>query len=1147
MYPAKRVSDSAIGMYDIVNNTFYVSISGTAFTAGPAVSGEFLLDSDLKLVAFSGNYNDLTNKPTIPSTLASLSSDSTHRVVTDTQINAWNNKQSELTFDATPVKNSLNPVHSGGIYNSVENLREVAEGKTNTFVVDATVDTIFNSQANEITLDTSIADLNKGIINLDNMKVGDNFYVIQTDLPDRWLKSQTYSGVTKGDILSLNLDGTNRYYRVLRHIAGSVFEIMGLFTVGGAQAFGSNETYENSSIDTYLNTMWYLNLDNTARSAIRSKTIRQDSWYQNTTGNLHYELKYATDNAYELSLGNAAFGSTITRNVYLISIQDIIDYLDATPSMTQINTTLTNENILTLFFNTSSSQAIDLWLRSAAASSPDATFALSGDTGRINTSNCYNSKHICPTLQIDLSVYGYNSYVSSVQLGILETAKVPVTDVQVNNTSVVNNNIANIDLSGYAQSSALATVATTGSYSDLSGKPTIPDITNKIDKINSSTDNAIVRFDGSSSAIQDSLTTINDTGSITIGGNWTATSSQNPYLAMGSYAKLTANTAGAFTFAPGNTPTFLATTSEFRPISGTANQVNVGSASYPFKIGFFGTNIQVPQLYLTGNIIKRIASLADNPTVSYSYTLPNQTGTIALVADIPSSTNDLTNNSGFITKEVNNLTNYTLSANLSSVAISGNYSDLINKPSIPSATADITNNSGFITKDVNNLVNYTLSTDLAAVAASGLYSDLSGVPTIPDELADLQADSSHRTVTDTEKSTWNNKQDALTFDTTPTDSSTNPVTSDGIYSALEDIREVAEGKKQTYVISTTQNPIFASQASGIIGMSSLITVTTETVPISALSIGDTIYVIDLDYPDRWVSSVTSAGNAAVFNILETAKVPVTDVKVGGSSVVTNNVANITIPVTDVQVNGESVVTNHVAMVTDSKVAQNEKSDNQNYKLLFTNSSSITSGAKNEVGYDTNITVNPQTDTITAATFNGNATALNGLQLLDQSYAYKGKLSISIECVNAILKTGLTESEIFALEGNRYGQLYLASDTNKYWRRKNTQTAASSSNWRNDTTAVTTSLAAPLQLTTEDYIYIRINTQQSYYSQLPKFFVTASYDNINGSTSVVGFCRQQNQYYFISCSYNGNNLLGVYQPTGNTNIYYFKFVLNKINI
>lgn len=57
-------------------------------------------------------------------------------------------------------------------------------------------------------------------------------------------------------------------------------------------------------------------------------------------------------------------------------------------------------------------------------------------------------------------------------------------------------------------------------------------------------------------------------------------------------------------------------------------------------------------------------------------------------------------------------------------------------------------------------------------------------PTAPTELSQLSEDSTHRTVTDTEKSTWNGKQDALTFDDVPTDGSNNPVKSGGIYTTL---------------------------------------------------------------------------------------------------------------------------------------------------------------------------------------------------------------------------------------------------------------------------------------------------------------------------------------------------------------------------
>lgn len=72
----------------------------------------------------------------------------------------------------------------------------------------------------------------------------------------------------------------------------------------------------------------------------------------------------------------------------------------------------------------------------------------------------------------------------------------------------------------------------------------------------------------------------------------------------------------------------------------------------------------------------------------------------------------------------------------------------------------------------NALASYVKSSELAAIAKSG-------------KLSDAIQDSTHRVVTDSEKSTWNAKQNALTFDSTPTANSSNPVTSKGIKSALD--------------------------------------------------------------------------------------------------------------------------------------------------------------------------------------------------------------------------------------------------------------------------------------------------------------------------------------------------------------------------
>ena len=81
--------------------------------------------------------------------------------------------------------------------------------------------------------------------------------------------------------------------------------------------------------------------------------------------------------------------------------------------------------------------------------------------------------------------------------------------------------------------------------------------------------------------------------------------------------------------------------------------------------------------------------------------------------------------------------------------------------------------SGYVTTTQLNtaLAAYTTSADLTTLLAGKQdvidashklpYSLISDTPTIPDELADLQDDATHRLVTDTEKSTWNAKQDTI--------------------------------------------------------------------------------------------------------------------------------------------------------------------------------------------------------------------------------------------------------------------------------------------------------------------------------------------------------------------------------------------------
>lgn len=67
---------------------------------------------------------------------------------------------------------------------------------------------------------------------------------------------------------------------------------------------------------------------------------------------------------------------------------------------------------------------------------------------------------------------------------------------------------------------------------------------------------------------------------------------------------------------------------------------------------------------------------------------------------------------------------------LSTVATSGSYNDLSNRPDIPTKVSALQNDAGYLTQH-QSLVAYVKSSELKAVAKSGSYNDLSDKPLIP--------------------------------------------------------------------------------------------------------------------------------------------------------------------------------------------------------------------------------------------------------------------------------------------------------------------------------------------------------------------------------------------------------------------------------
>lgn len=101
------------------------------------------------------------------------------------------------------------------------------------------------------------------------------------------------------------------------------------------------------------------------------------------------------------------------------------------------------------------------------------------------------------------------------------------------------------------------------------------------------------------------------------------------------------------------------------------------------------------------------------------------------------------------------LSEYAKTSELATVATSGNYNDLIYKPTIPTTTSQLTNDSNFITSAALSVYatetwveqkGYLTSVawgdiadkpTLSTVATSGSYNDLTDKPTIPTTTSEL--------------------------------------------------------------------------------------------------------------------------------------------------------------------------------------------------------------------------------------------------------------------------------------------------------------------------------------------------------------------------------------------------------------------------
>lgn len=210
----------------------------------------------------------------------------------------------------------------------------------------------------------------------------------------------------KGDLITMNLDGTDRLYRVLKIVDGTTVEVL---SMGGVSlqyfSYQGDGKYADSNLDSFLDSTYYESLSARGKAAIVLKDVIQDQWTDGSSGSPTYTGTNSNPNdnhVYTISRvlsGNKTVGK---RRVYALSIQSIIDYLSDKSVLAYPREMLVPDNIWNAFFGRSEAVNEQVWLMTG---NPNSRYAwvLSGLYGYMYDSIADSQNSVRPVCQIDLS------------------------------------------------------------------------------------------------------------------------------------------------------------------------------------------------------------------------------------------------------------------------------------------------------------------------------------------------------------------------------------------------------------------------------------------------------------------------------------------------------------------------------------------------------------------------------------------------------------------------------------------------------------------------------------------------------------------------------------------------------------------------
>ena len=648
-----------------------------------------------KPTLFSGNYTDLTNKPTIPDELSDLTDDTTHRLVTDTEKTTWSGKQDALvsgtnikTINNNSLLGSGNITISGGGGSATD----VQINGTSIVVSDVAnilTETAYDSSTNKLATVADLPDvsdfIDKDVNNLTNYSLTTNIqtnknltkgveYIVGTQgsATNAWTGTSTDTGCSSGALYTGKV--------IIYHlpVAGSSSAATLNLTLPDGTTTGAKNIYRQASstvtttfaadcdiLMVYDGTQWKVNayVDTTNSNSIGYQLRTDKGVYVNgaSTSIYRYQLLVQTENGLEAFTSTSNSTKTTKTQLspkylpggdirYYSSTTEITTGSDITSSSLWMQYHLDlrySFNITSTTFTAKKPVYMKMSVNADGTLSPVYS-ALSGGHPLTQTlpttADNYVYLHLGTAysayqLQLEIIHPMYEYKNGKLREYISETGGGgSATDVQVNGTSITSGGVANL-LTETAYNSSTNKIAT---MSDLPTVPTnISSFTNDSGYITSYTETDPVYSASAASGITSTDIT-----------NW-----NNKSTFSGSYNDLTD-----------------------KPTIPTVNNATL-------TIQKNGTTVKTFTANASSNVTANIT--------------------------VPTQTSELTNNSGYITNSVNDLTNYTPTSSLATVATSGSYNDLTNKPTIPTVPTNVsafTNDSGYITgitsSDIYNVLGY---------------------------------------------------------------------------------------------------------------------------------------------------------------------------------------------------------------------------------------------------------------------------------------------------------------------------------------------------------------------------------------------------------------------------------------------------------